>query len=57
MGAALGSLLFGTLADKIGRKKTIVCCASLFCICMGITGFTSSPNTFGICRFIIPLYA
>jgi AAHS family benzoate transporter-like MFS transporter len=55
MGAALGSLLFGTLADKFGRKKTIVFCASLFCICMGITGFTNSPNTFGICRFIMGL--
>lgn len=55
MGAALGSLLFGTLADKIGRKKTIIFCASLFCICMGVTGFTNSPNTFGICRFIMGL--
>lgn len=51
-GATVGALLFGSLADKIGRKYTIVSCASLFCIAMGVTGFTSSPEIFGLCRFI-----
>ncbi len=51
-GAAVGALLFGSLADKIGRKYTLVCCASLFCIAMGLTGFTSSPGIFGLFRFI-----
>src|SRR5208337_1448449 len=31
---------------------TIVCCASLFCIAIGVTGFTSSPGIFGLFRFI-----
>jgi AAHS family benzoate transporter-like MFS transporter len=51
-GATIGALLFGTLADKIGRKVTIVCCASIFCVFMGLTGFTSSPAMFGLCRLI-----
>lgn len=55
IGAALGALIFGSLADKIGRKKTIILCASLFSVCMGLTGFTHSPLTFGICRFIMGL--
>jgi AAHS family benzoate transporter-like MFS transporter len=55
MGAAIGSLLFGALADKIGRKTTILFCACLFSICSGLTGFTHSPSTFGMCRFIMGL--
>ena len=51
-GAAVGALLFGSLADKLGRKYTILCCASLFCIAMGVTGFTNSPGIFGLFRFI-----
>ncbi len=55
MGAAIGALVFGALADKIGRKKTVILCAALFSVCMGLTGFTNSPLTFGICRFVMGL--
>ena len=51
-GAAIGALLFGSLADKIGRKSTIVVCASVFSAAMGLTGFANGPETFGLCRFI-----
>ncbi len=55
IGAAVGALLFGSLADKLGRKKTIILCASLFSICMGLTGFTNGPLSFGILRFFMGL--
>lgn len=52
-GALVGALVLGSLADKIGRKKTIILCASLFSICMGLTGFTHSLLWFGILRFLM----
>jgi len=52
IGAAVGALLLGSLADKIGRKYTIISCVSLFSVAMGLTGFTHSPEMFGLCRFI-----
>ncbi|MGA3128517.1 MAG: MFS transporter [Candidatus Korobacteraceae bacterium] len=55
IGAALGAPVFGALADKIGRKKTILLCTALFSICMGLTGFSSGPLTFGILRFFMGL--
>jgi len=52
IGAGVGSLVLGPLADRIGRKKVILFCIILFSIGMGITGFTSTPAAFGIFRFI-----
>jgi len=51
-GAGCGALLLGSLADKIGRKYMIICCATLFCIAMAVTGFMDTPLTFGICRVL-----
>jgi len=53
IGALVGALVFGSLADKIGRKKTIILCASLFSVCMGLTGFTNGPLWFGVLRFLM----
>lgn len=55
IGAALGALVFGAMADKIGRRKTVILCTALFSICMGLTGFTHGPLTFGILRFFMGL--
>jgi AAHS family benzoate transporter-like MFS transporter len=55
IGAAIGAALFGALADKIGRKRTIIFCAFLFSISMVLTGFTNSPLAFGFCRFTMGL--
>jgi len=52
IGAGFGSIIFGTLADKIGRKRALIISATLFSAAMGLTGFTNSPSTFGIWRFV-----
>ena len=54
-GMMFGALIFGTLADRFGRKKGIVFCFALFSIATVINGFASSPTEFGICRFIAGL--
>jgi len=52
IGAALGSLVFGRLADKIGRKKTIVLCTTLFSVCMIVCSISPNPIVFGIFRVL-----
>ena len=54
-GMMFGALVFGTLADKIGRKKGIAICFALFSIATITNGFASSPTEFGIFRFIAGL--
>ncbi|MBU0902566.1 MAG: aromatic acid/H+ symport family MFS transporter [Gammaproteobacteria bacterium] len=54
-GMMFGALAFGTLADKIGRKKGIAICFALFSSATIINGFASSPTEFGICRFLAGL--
>jgi AAHS family benzoate transporter-like MFS transporter len=54
-GMMFGALGFGTLADKIGRKKGIAICFALFSSATIINGFASNPTEFGICRFLAGL--
>lgn len=54
-GMMFGALTFGTLADKIGRKKGIAICFALFSGATILNGFASSPTEFGIFRFIAGL--
>lgn len=54
-GMMFGALAFGTLADKIGRKKGIAICFTLFSAATLVNGFASNPTEFGICRFIAGL--
>lgn len=54
-GMMFGALAFGTLADKIGRKKGIALCFLLFSGATLVNGFASNPTEFGICRFIAGL--
>lgn len=55
IGAAVGALVFGSLADKIGRKQTIILCAVIFCLGMGMSGLAGGPISFGFLRFITGL--
>lgn len=52
IGAAIGALLFGSIADRVGRKKTLISMIVLFSIFSGLTGFSTSPSSFSVCRFI-----
>lgn len=55
VGMMLGATIFGTLADKIGRKKVIVICVILFSLFTALIGFAGSPEIFGLLRFIAGL--
>ena len=50
-----GAMMFGTLADKIGRKKVIMICVVLFSGFTFAGGFASNPTEFGILRFLAGL--
>jgi AAHS family benzoate transporter-like MFS transporter len=51
-GMMFGNILFGTLADRIGRRRVAVICIALFSVFTAAAGFTSTPIAFGIVRFI-----
>jgi hypothetical protein len=44
--------VFGPLADKVGRKTTIIACIALCCISMGLSGLTHGAIVFGFWRFM-----
>jgi AAHS family benzoate transporter-like MFS transporter len=50
-GMMLGAMTFGTLSDRLGRKKMIVACVVLFSVVTVINGFATTPWQFGILRF------
>jgi AAHS family benzoate transporter-like MFS transporter len=52
IGAGLGALVFGSVADRIGRKKTIVLCILIFCAGMTLTGLSGGPVSFSVFRVI-----
>ena len=54
-GMMFGALVFGTLADRIGRKKGITICFLLFSCATVANGFASSPTEFGVYRFLAGL--
>jgi len=54
-GMMFGALFFGPLSDKIGRKKVIAICVTLFSGFTVLNGFVTNPTEFGICRFIAGL--
>ena len=55
IGMMLGALIFGPLADKIGRKNVILFCIALFSLFTGLIGISSGSLEFGIYRFIAGL--
>lgn len=55
VGTLIGNLLFGILADKIGRKKTIIICVFIFSFFTVLCGFSMGPTDFAMYRFIAGL--
>ncbi|WP_180084953.1 MFS transporter [Acinetobacter sp. YH12145] len=54
-GMMFGAMCFGTLSDKIGRKKTIMICVGIFSGFIFCGAFASTPVEFGILRFLAGL--
>ncbi|GEO87124.1 MULTISPECIES: MFS transporter [Alphaproteobacteria] len=54
-GMMFGALIFGPLADRIGRKKGIAISFLLFTTSTLLTGFADSPTEFKVFRFIAGL--
>lgn len=54
-GMMFGAMIFGTLSDKIGRKKTIMICVALFSSFTFFGAFASGPMQFATLRFIAGL--
>ena len=53
IGMAVGALVFGVMADRIGRKKVFILTLLLFSLGSGASAFTSSLAAFLVFRFII----
>ena len=54
-GMMFGAMIFGTLSDKIGRKKTIMICVGLFSSFTFFGAFANGPMQFAALRFIAGL--
>lgn len=54
-GMMFGAIVFGPLADRIGRKKGIAISFLVFTVATLLTGFANSPDQFKVFRFIAGL--
>lgn len=54
-GMMFGAIFLGTLADRIGRRWTIVICLTLFSVFTAAAGLTSDPYVFSVMRFLAGL--
>jgi MFS transporter, AAHS family, benzoate transport protein len=55
VGMLVGALTAGNLADRLGRRRTIIGCVAWFSVFTGLCGIASSPEVFGALRFLAGL--
>jgi MFS family permease len=53
--SAFGGILFGTIADRIGRKKALMATVLLFSICSGLSGLAQNLTQLAIARALLGL--
>ena len=52
VGMMIGALVFGPVADKIGRKKVILISTIIFSVFTFTSGFSNGVTSFGVQRFL-----
>lgn len=52
VGMLIGAICVGTITDIIGRKKTLIFCIIVFSLSMCLVALSTSPEMFGLFRFI-----
>lgn len=55
VGWSIGGLVFGVLADRWGRVRTMVVTVLIYCVFTGLTAFCHTPEQVAIVRFITAL--
>ena len=55
LGMMVGALFAGRIADRLGRKRTLLWCTVIFSVFTVLCGFAPSAIIFGIFRFIAGL--
>ena len=55
LGMMAGAFVFAPLADKIGRKKVLIICITLFSIATALVAFSPNPTIFSILRMVAGL--
>jgi MFS family permease len=51
-GAVLGALIFGRLADRLGRKKIFLVTLAVYLVATVLTAFSPNLAWFAVCRFL-----
>ncbi|MDN7611406.1 MFS transporter [Burkholderia cepacia] len=51
-GMMVGNIVFGTVAERIGRRRAIAACLTLFSVFTAAAGLAPTPVLFGVERFL-----
>ncbi|HBI04751.1 MAG TPA: hypothetical protein DDY49_12065 [Paenibacillaceae bacterium] len=54
-GMMVGAMIFGPLADKLGRKNVIMLCVGIFSLFTALVALATGPVDFGIYRLLAGL--
>jgi MFS family permease len=55
LGWSLGGLIFGMIADRWGRSRTLLLTVFLYCLFTGLTAFCKTPEQVWVARFLTGL--